>query len=119
MGLYERLLEEREAEVPDEPAQVPEYPRGLHGRLLKERDEEERRRGRPLGRFHGLDSPALERAMDGRRPGTGGDLYRLYRFVHGGVHSPGAGMWFKSLQRKYAREYAEIKAERMGQGELW
>ncbi len=35
---------------------------GLYERLLEERAEEERR-GRPLGAFYGLDSPALDRRL--------------------------------------------------------
>jgi hypothetical protein len=35
----------------------------LHEKILAERVEEERRRGRPLGRFYGLDSPALDRLL--------------------------------------------------------
>lgn len=76
--------------------------------------EEERRRGRPLGTFYGLDSIALEQAMR-RRPGCRGDLYKLYRFVHEGTGGFAAGMWFGSLRYKYPEEYRMMKAERDGE----
>lgn len=127
MGLYERLLEER-ASLPERPGGTeaagypperlagPEY-RGLYGRLLRERADEEQRTGRPLGRFYGWRSEALERAMD-RRPGRGGEIHPLYRLVHTRIGSPGRGMRYMSLKRKYPEEYAEIMAEKQGQGEL-
>jgi hypothetical protein len=36
---------------------------GLYERLLEEREKEERRRGRPLGAFHGSDFPVLDRRL--------------------------------------------------------
>lgn len=49
---------------------------GLYERLLEEKEEEERRRGRPLGEFYGLASKALDRRLEGaskedRPPGYG------------------------------------------------
>jgi hypothetical protein len=117
MGLYERLYEERYAEEREEPAPRTNYPTGLHGKLLREKDEE-RRGGRPLGLFHGLDSPALERSVDRRGESSGG-LYELYKYVRRGPRSLGGAYRFNSLRRRYPQEYAEMKAERMGQGELW
>ncbi len=127
MGLYERLVEEqaalperttsmREAVHSSEGHEETEY-RGLYGRLLRERAEEEQRRGKPLGRFYGLRSEALERSMD-RRPGSGGEIHTLYRLVHRRIGSPGMGMRYMSLKKKYPEEYAEIMAEKQGQGEL-
>jgi hypothetical protein len=95
---------------------------GLYERLLKEKEEEERRRGRPLGAFFGLDSPVLDRrladASIDRPPGHHGDLYLLHRYTNEGVRSQGAAMRFASLRRKYPEEFAELKAEARGQGEL-
>ncbi|HKH77728.1 MAG TPA: hypothetical protein VKA51_12285 [Rubrobacteraceae bacterium] len=36
---------------------------GLYERLLEERAEGERRRGRPLGAFYGSDPPVLDRLL--------------------------------------------------------
>jgi hypothetical protein len=36
---------------------------GLYEKLLEERAQEERRRGRPLGAFHGADFPVLDRRL--------------------------------------------------------
>lgn len=95
---------------------------GLYERLLEERAEEERRRGRPLGGFYGLDSKVLDRRLDNApadRAGYKAVLYRLYEYIGKGVHSPGSGMHFNSLKRKYAKEYAPLRAESMGQGEIF
>ena len=46
------------------------------------------------------------------------DELTLFRLVTRGVHSPGAGMRFASLKARYREEYAELKAEAQGQGEL-
>jgi hypothetical protein len=95
---------------------------GLYERLLAEREEEERRRGRPLGEFYGLDSKALDRrladAPKDRAPGYGRDLYLLYRYANEGVRGQGAAMRFASLKGRYRKEYAELAAEAQGQGEL-
>ncbi len=95
---------------------------GLYERLLAEREEEERRRGRPLGEFYGLDSKALDRrladAPKDRAPGYGRDLYLLYRYANEGVRGQGAAMRFASLKARYRKEYAELAAEAQGQGEL-
>ncbi len=95
---------------------------GLYERLLAEKEEEERRRGRPLGEFHGVDSKVLDRQLANtprdRPPGYGRDLYLLYRYANEGVRGQGAAMRFASLKTRYRKEYAELKAEAQGQGEL-
>jgi hypothetical protein len=94
----------------------------LYERLLKEREEEERRRGRPLGHFLGSGSPVLDGlladAPKDRPKRYGADLRKLHRYINNGVHSPGATMHFVSLKAVHRREYAELKAEQRGQGEL-
>lgn len=126
LSLYERLLEEKiglygVSEAKEEARGVSaglggaEF-RGLYGKLLVEKTEEEGRRGKPLGTFYGLDSIALEVAMK-RRPGCGGDLYKLYRFINEGVGGSAAGMRFGNLKKKYPEEYAMLKAE--CEGELY
>lgn len=50
---------------------------GLYVRLLKERELEAQRRGRPLGILHNLDSPVLDRRLANPPedlPGYGIDL---------------------------------------------
>jgi hypothetical protein len=95
---------------------------GLYERLLKEKEEEERRRGRPLGAFFGLDSSVLDRrladASKDRPLGHHGDPYLLHRYTKEGVRGQGAAMRFASLRRKFPKEYAEFWAEARGQGEL-
>lgn len=94
---------------------------GLYERLLKEREEEELRRATPLDKFYGSDSAALDRLLANapeNRPEYGADLRKLHRYLCRGVHSPGAGMHFASLKAAHCREYVEIKAEARGQGEL-
>jgi hypothetical protein len=94
---------------------------GLYERLLKEREEEERRRGRPLGHFHGLNSPVLDKFLANapeNRPEYVADLRKLHLYIYRGVHSLGTGMHFASLRVAHCREYAALKAEAQGQGEL-
>ena len=95
---------------------------GLYERLLKEREEEERRRGRPLGHFLGSGSPVLDGlladAPKDRPKRYGADLRKLHRYIDKGVGSPGAAMQFTSLKRKYEKEYTELKVEARGQKEL-
>jgi hypothetical protein len=95
---------------------------GLFERLLQEREEEERQRGRPLGHFHGLDSPALDRqlanAPKDRPKKYGAGLSNLHLYIYKGVHSTGAGMHYRSLKAAHLKEYAELKAEAQRQGEL-
>jgi hypothetical protein len=90
----------------------------LYERILKEREEVERHRGRPLGPYHGIGSLVLNRRVDNpprNQPEYSADLYRLYRYVHRGVHSLGGAYCFKHLKRRYPTEYAELRAERDGE----
>jgi len=95
---------------------------GLYERLLEEREKEERRRGRPLGAFHGSDSPVLDRrladASKDRPSGYAADLSTMHRLMSRCVHSQGDAYRFHGLKSKYREEYAELKAEARGQGEL-
>ena len=96
---------------------------GLYERLLEEKEKEERRRGRPLGASCGSDSPVLDRllladAPEDRPPGYRGDLRLLHRYANEGARAQGPAMRFASLRAKYREEYAELKAEARGQGEL-
>jgi hypothetical protein len=58
---------------------------GLHERLLEERAEGERRRGRPLGAFYGLESSVLDRrlanAPKDRPTGYAADLSTMHRLM--------------------------------------
>jgi hypothetical protein len=89
---------------------------GLYKRILKERAEE-RGKGRPLSRFRGSDSPALDRQLANapeERVEYGADLGMLYRFIQKGPTNAGTGMQYMSLKKKYHKEYAELKAEAQG-----
>lgn len=85
---------------------------GLYERLLKERDERRRTR-RPPGYPHGLGSPVLERAV--RRRGNIVGPGMLYRYLHEGAGSLGEAYRSHALKGEVSREYAEFRAERMGQ----
>jgi hypothetical protein len=96
---------------------------GLYERLLEEREKEERRRGRPPRISQGSDFPVLERllladAPEDRPPGYRGDLHLLHRYANEGVRAQGPAVRFASLRRRYPKEYAELKAEARGQEEL-
>ncbi len=63
---------------------------GLYERLLEEKEEVEWRRGRPLGTCYGSDSPVLDRllladAPEDRPTGYRGDLRLLHRYINEGV----------------------------------
>jgi hypothetical protein len=94
---------------------------GLYERLLEEKEEEERRRGRPLGTLYGLDFPVLDRRLAAApqdwSPGYRGDLRLLHRYANEGARAQGAAMRFASLKARYRKEYAELAAEAQGQGE--
>ena len=94
----------------------------MYEKLLQERAEGERRRGRPLGAFYGLDSPVLDRrladAPGDRPPGYRGDLRLLHRYINEGVRGRGAAMRFASLRARHRKEYDELKVEARGQGKL-
>ena len=53
-----------------------------------------------------------------RPPGYTADLSTMRRLITRGVHSAGAGMRLGGLRARYPKEYAELKAEAEGQGEL-
>jgi hypothetical protein len=90
---------------------------GLYERLLEERKEEERRRGRPLGPYRGIDSPVFDRLVaraSSKPPGYQGEILKLYQFVHRGAGGMAGGMWYGSLRARYPEEYRLLKAEREG-----
>ena len=95
---------------------------GLYERLLEEKEEEERRRAGPLPARRGLDSKVLDRRLGGtpkdRSPGYAADLAMVHRFVTRGVRSQGGAYRLHGLKRRYEKEYAELAAEAQGQGEL-
>jgi hypothetical protein len=91
---------------------------GLYERILEERVEEERRRGRPLGPYRGIDSVVIDRLAErasSKPPGYMADMLRLHHFVHCGPSSWATGMRFGSLRNKYPEEYRLLKAERDGE----
>jgi hypothetical protein len=95
---------------------------GLYERLFEEIEKEERRRGRPLGAFYGLDSPVLDRRLANvpkDRVGDRADLYGLYQNARkGGVRSQDGAYRSRSLRARYREDYAELAAEVRGQGEI-
>jgi hypothetical protein len=95
---------------------------GLYERLLEEREKEERRRERPLGTTYGLDSPVLDRrladASKDRPSGYAADLSTMHRLMTRGVRSQGDAYRFHGLKARYREEYAEFAAEARGQEEL-
>ena len=95
---------------------------GLYERLLEEREEEERGRGRPLGALRGLDSPVLDRlltvARKRRPPGYAADMAMMRRLITRGVHSQGAAYRLHGFRSRYEGEHAELAAEAQGQEEL-
>ena len=94
----------------------------MYKRLLKEKEEEERRRGRPLGASYGSDSPGLDRRLrkplKDRPPGYAADLAKMHRLMSRGVHSQGDAYRLHGLKRRYEKKHAELTAEARGQGEL-
>jgi hypothetical protein len=95
---------------------------GLYERILEERAEEEKRRGRTLGALYGSDSPVLDRrladAPKDRPSGYAADLSTMRRLISEGPRSPWTGMRLGSLRSRYREEYAELTAEARGHGEL-
>ena len=93
---------------------------GLYERLLKERAEEEQRRGEPLPLMRGLASKVLARWLEdpNRHPGYAADLLMMHRLITRGPRNTGEGLRFGSLKAKYREEYDVLKAERQGQQEL-
>ena len=91
---------------------------GLYERILEERTQEERRRGRPLGPYRGVDSVVIDRLAktpETKPPGYMAHMLKLHYFVHHGPSSWATGMWFGSLRNKYPQEYQLLKAERDGE----
>ena len=72
--------------------------------------------------MRGSDSKVLERlladAPKDRSLGYRADLRLLHRYANEGVRAQGEAMRFASLKARYREEYAELKAEARGQGEL-
>ena len=93
---------------------------GLYEQLLKERADEEQRRGAPLPPMCGLDSKFLVRRVENLkgRPGYAADLSMMHRLIARGPHNAGEGMRLGSLKAKHRKEYSELRAERQGQQEL-
>lgn len=95
---------------------------GLYEQLLKERAEEEGRRGGPLPMMRGLDSKALNRRLESgsenHPPGYTADLSMIYRLLSRGIGNQGEAYRFHNIMKKYPKEYAELRAEAYGQGEL-
>jgi len=95
---------------------------GLYERLLEEKEEGERRRAGPLPARRGLDSKVLDRKLGGtpmdRPPRYAADLAMMHRLVTRGVRSQGGAYRLHGLKRGYEKEYAELAAEAQGQGEL-
>lgn len=92
---------------------------GLYERIIEERVKEDRRRGRPLEPYRGLDSVIIDRLArkaPSKPPGYMSDMLKLHYFVHQRPSSWATGMWFGSLRRyKYPEEYRLLKAERDGE----
>ena len=95
---------------------------GLYERLLMEKEEEQRLRGGPLPRIRGLDSRVLDRLLEGvpkgHPPGYAADLAMMRRLITRGVHSQGAAYRLHGFRSRYEGEHAELAAEARGQGEL-
>lgn len=94
----------------------------LYERLLKEKEEEEQRRGRPLGRFRSLDSRVLERKVDTIPSDSShyvADLGFLRRYLYRGPTNAGEGMRYMSLKQRHPDAYRDLAVEARGQGELF
>lgn len=97
---------------------------GLYERILAEREEEEKSRGRPLGVYRGVDSVVLDRLAKRASEGLERlvsseeymvDMLRLYRFVHRGPRNWASAMHFGQLRNRYPEEYCLLEAERDGE----
>lgn len=92
----------------------------LYERLLEDKEAEERRGGKPLGSFRILDSRELrelEEKAPADRPEYVRDLFSLYRLIrHGGPDNCASSMWFRFLKDQYPAEYEMLKAEHLGEG---
>jgi hypothetical protein len=91
---------------------------GLFERLLQEREEEELRRGRALGQFYRLDSPALDRQMGDapqhQRPGGSDGLGLLYHYIQKGPTNAATGMRFRSLKKSTWRSTSSLRPRPRG-----
>jgi hypothetical protein len=93
----------------------------LYEKILAERAEEERRKGRPLDTLHASDSPTLERRLDDAAKDCSrhsADLVMLRRYTHKGPTNVASGIRYMSLKKKHPEAYCELKAEARGQEEL-
>jgi hypothetical protein len=82
---------------------------GLYERILEEKKEEERRRGRPLGPHRGIDPLVFDRLVaraSSKPPTCQGEMLKLYQFVRRGAGGMAGGMWYGSLRARYPEEYA-------------
>ena len=81
---------------------------GLYERLLKEKEDGERRRGGPLPARRGLDSRVLDRRLGGapkdRPPGYAADVATMRRLIIRGVHSQVGAYRLHGLKRRYEKE---------------
>ena len=93
---------------------------GLYEGILEERAEEERRRGRPLGRYRGIDSPVIDRLVENRPyddPRYVADVLWVHKVMRkGGPHGLAAAYKFHQLKSKYPVEYAMLGNEIPGYG---
>jgi hypothetical protein len=73
-----------------------------------------------LLRVHSLNSKVLVRQL-GHPKGHLGytpDLSMMHRLMKRGPRNAGEGMRLGSMKARYRKAYAELRAERQGQGEL-
>lgn len=54
-----------------------------------------------------------------KQPDYKANVYKLYGLINSGVNSRGSAMRFARLKSKYPMEYGEMRAERMGQEEVF
>lgn len=90
----------------------------LHARLLEEREEEERRRGRTSGREEDTGSTGFprrpenvseDRAQDQRRT----DLERMRSYLTYGVTNRFEGMHLAHLRRRYPDQFWDLRYGRL------
>ena len=94
---------------------------GLYEKLLEERAQEERRRGRTRGASYGSDSPVLDRrlpadAPEDRPPRYRRDLAMMHRFVTRGVRSQGGAYRLHALKRGTRRSTPSLRERPGGRG---
>ncbi len=93
----------------------------LYERLLKERAEEEHRRGGSVPKMGVLGSKVLVRRLEVSQgcPRYAVDSSMMHRLITRGPRNAVEGMRLASLKAKYSKEYGELRAEERGQGALW